>query len=75
MFWNMNEHKEYEMKCAYTNMNGSFTWSPDKCEIPPIEFCTKSYINSLTFYDLQYLSIAHKSEKETSWNEAYRPCK
>lgn len=23
----------------HTNMNGSFTWSPDRCEIPPIEFC------------------------------------
>lgn len=27
-----------------TNMKGSFTWSPDRWEIPPIEFCGNRYL-------------------------------
>lgn len=56
-----------------THINGSFTWSPDRCDIPPIEFCIEQRILadyfdsvSLSWLDLPQLSAKRRKRKLTA---------
>ena len=47
-------HDNQKTSTMSTYINGSLTWSPDKCEIPPIEFYTRKGSKHQTSKDSIY---------------------